>query len=65
MRFFIVYELASADRAQAIRHVDALLRGGRLQHNIARHFPLARIADAHELVESGRAIGNVIVDCAP
>jgi NADPH2:quinone reductase len=64
MRFFIVYELASAERAQAIRHLDALLRAGRLQHNIAQHFPLTRIADAHELVESGRAVGNVVVDCA-
>lgn len=63
MRFFIVYELDAGDRRQAIRHLDALLRRGALQHNVARHFPLARIAQAHELVESGQAIGNVVVDC--
>jgi NADPH2:quinone reductase len=63
MRFFIVYELSAADRMQAIRHLDALLRRGQLQHNVANHFPLAQIAHAHELVESGRAMGNVVVDC--
>jgi NADPH:quinone reductase len=64
MRFFIVYELSAADRQRAVQHIDALLRRGALQHNIAAHFPLAQIAQAHELVESGRATGNVVVDCA-
>jgi NADPH:quinone reductase len=64
MRFFIVYELAAAHRDQAVRHLDALLRRGQLQHNVARHFPLSRIAEAHELVEAGQAVGNVVVDCA-
>jgi NADPH2:quinone reductase len=63
LRFFIVYELASADRAQASAHLAAWLRRGELRHNVAAHFPLARIAEAHELVESGRAMGNVVVDC--
>jgi NADPH:quinone reductase len=64
LRFFIVYELTPADRDRAAQHLDALLRRGALQHRIAAHFPLAQIAQAHELVESGRAVGNVIVDCA-
>lgn len=63
LRFFIVYELNPADRAQAIGHLGALMRRGELQHNVAAHFPLAQIAQAHELVESGLAIGNVVVDC--
>jgi NADPH2:quinone reductase len=64
IRFFIVYELSAADRDCAVRHIDALLRRGALRHNVAAHFPLAQIAQAHELVESGRATGNVVVDCA-
>jgi NADPH:quinone reductase len=63
LRFFIVYELDPADRAQAVGHLNALLRRGSLQHNVAAHFPLSRIAEAHELVESGQAMGNVVVDC--
>jgi NADPH2:quinone reductase len=63
MRFFIVYELGAGDRQQAIRHLQALLSRDALQHNVAKHFPLAQIAQAHELVESGQAMGNVVVDC--
>ena len=63
LRFFIVYELAAPDRQQAVAHLDAWLRRGELRHNVAAHFPLARIADSHELVESGQAMGNVVVDC--
>ena len=63
LRFFIVYELNAADRAQALAHVGAWLRRGALTHNVASRLPLARIAEAHELVESGQAGGNVVVDC--
>ena len=60
-RFFIVYHLSSADRRRAIAFLDDCLRRDLLQHNIAARLPLAFIAQAHELVESGTAIGNVIV----
>jgi NADPH2:quinone reductase len=63
LRFFIVYELNPADRAQAVGHLGAWLRRGQLQHNVAAQFPLAQIAQAHELVESGLAMGNVVIDC--
>ncbi|MGZ8982002.1 MAG: NADPH:quinone reductase [Burkholderiaceae bacterium] len=62
LQFFIVYNLSEADRARAVSGVTALLAAGRLQHNIARHLPLSRIAEAHELVEGGRASGNVVLD---
>jgi NADPH:quinone reductase len=65
MRFFIVYELSPSDRAQAQAHLGAWLKKGLLAHNIAARLPLARIAEAHELVESGRAVGNVVVECRP
>ena len=63
LRFFIVYELDAAARAQAQAHLDAWLRRGALAHNVARRVPLADIVQAHELVESGQAAGNVVVDC--
>jgi NADPH2:quinone reductase len=62
LQFFIVYNLAEPDRARAVSGVSQLLREGKLQHNIARRFPLAQIAQAHELVEAGAALGNVIID---
>lgn len=61
-QFFIVYNLSEPDRARAVAGVTALLAAGRLQHNIAQRLPLSRIAEAHELVESGRATGNVVLD---
>jgi NADPH2:quinone reductase len=61
-RFFIVYNLNAADRARAIADVTSMLAAGQLQHNIAARLPLDRIADAHELVESGTAHGNVVVE---
>lgn len=61
VHFFIVYHLTAPERADAISGLGRLLADGRLQHNIAARLPLDRIAEAHELVESGRAVGNVIV----
>jgi NADPH:quinone reductase len=61
-QFFIVYKLSPADRAAAVEDLSALLDRNKLQHNIAARLPLTHIAEAHELVESGRAIGNVVVD---
>ncbi|MGE5338090.1 MAG: zinc-binding dehydrogenase, partial [Gemmatimonadota bacterium] len=62
VRFFIVYNLTPADRADAIGQLTGWLDHDRLRHNIAARLPLARIADAHDLVESGRAVGNVVID---
>jgi NADPH2:quinone reductase len=60
--FFIVYHLSPADREAATRQLTAWLEAGALQHNIALRLPLQQIADAHEAVESGRVIGNVVLD---
>ena len=62
LRFFIVYNLADDDRARAEAVLADLLARGALQHRIAQRAPLAQIVQAHELVESGRAIGNVVIE---
>jgi NADPH2:quinone reductase len=61
VRFFIVYELPADARRQGVADITRWLEDGRLQHAIAAEFPLERIAEAHEAVEGGRLIGNVIV----
>lgn len=61
LSFFIVYNLAADDRAAAIRRLHGWLADGALQHNIALRLPLARIAEAHDAVESGRVAGNVVL----
>jgi NADPH2:quinone reductase len=62
VQMFLVYELTPAHRAAAIADLRALLREGRLKHTIGARFPFGSIAEAHEAVEGGRVIGNVVVD---
>jgi NADPH2:quinone reductase len=45
----------------AVRHLTAAAGQGALSVAVAATFPLARIADAHELIESGKAAGRVLV----
>jgi NADPH:quinone reductase len=57
----IVYELPPSIRAEATAAIRELLADPSFEHRIAARFPLDRIADAHEAVESGKLIGNVVV----
>jgi NADPH2:quinone reductase len=61
LKFFMVYHLSDADRARAQATLQRMLARGELVHNIAERLPLERIAEAHELVEQGRALGNVVL----
>ena len=60
--FFIVYNLNAADRASDLADVSRLLSENKLKHQIAARMPLAQAAQAHRLVESGQAVGNVVLD---
>ena len=62
LKCFIVYHLAPADRECAVATLTSMLAHGRLQHNIAARLPLGDIATAHEMVERGAAIGNVVLN---
>jgi NADPH2:quinone reductase len=62
LRLVLVFVMPEAALAQAQADITALLRAGRLSHRIAARFPLARIAEAHALVERGDAVGKVIVE---
>jgi len=61
LKFFIVYHLADAERATAAAALQRLLTTGRLQTRIAARLPLEQIAQAHEMIEQGRATGNVLL----
>lgn len=62
LRFFLVYKLSADDRSRTIAGVSAMLESDLLSHNIAARLPLAQIALAHEIVEQGHAVGNVILE---
>jgi NADPH2:quinone reductase len=61
LHFFIVYNLTDVDRDRAEATLHGLLEAGQLQHRIGARRKLAEVAQAHEDVESGRVIGNVVI----
>jgi NADPH2:quinone reductase len=64
LRLFLVYDLSEADRAAGIAELTKLLAEGRLIHTVARRLKLDDIAEAHDAVERGDLIGNVVLDIA-
>ena len=62
LNFFLVYELTDDQRTAALQRATAALSSGRLQTRIDSRFQLEDIAAAHERVESGDAIGNVVLN---
>jgi NADPH2:quinone reductase len=61
VRFFIVYELSPQARERGVSDLTRWLEDGRLQHAVGAALPLERTIEAHELVEQGKIVGNVVV----
>jgi len=61
LKFMLVYELTSDERGRAIADITRMLEGNRLIHNVAQTFPLSDIIAAHQAVEGGKTVGNVVV----
>ncbi|RXT53285.1 alcohol dehydrogenase [Bosea sp. Tri-44] len=61
IRFVLVYVMDAAAHDAAATAIGDGLRDGWLSHEIAARFPLDQVAQAHEVVESGRAVGKVVV----
>ncbi|MDP2016541.1 NADPH:quinone reductase [Hydrogenophaga sp.] len=61
LTFLVVYELLPQDRTSAIQALTGLLQAGQLRHTVAQTFSLDDIAAAHEAVEAGRVVGNVVI----
>jgi NADPH:quinone reductase len=60
-KFFLVYLMPRDLRERATAEITRMLERGELVHNVAQTFELADIAAAHEAVESGKAMGNIVV----
>lgn len=61
VRFYIVYELTPAQRATAIGALQPWLARGMLRHAVAASLPLAECARAHDEVQAGKHMGNVVL----
>ena len=64
MQFFLVYLMPQAERERATADITRMLERGELIHNVAQAFDLGDMVAAHEAVESGKAMGNIVVRLA-
>jgi len=62
VKFIFVYELTGEERAAALATITGMLEDKRLISNVALAVPLDQIVTAHETVEQGKALGNVVVE---
>jgi len=62
IRFVFIYGISDEDRRDGIAGLTRMLEQGVLRHTIARHLPLAQASQAHEVVEQGQLMGNVVLD---
>jgi NADPH2:quinone reductase len=65
LRLFLIYEISESDRVSGIAEINSLLEANRLKHTIAKRMPLEEIAEAHDIVERGELMGNVILERGP
>jgi NADPH2:quinone reductase len=62
LQFMLVYELTADERARAIADITRMLEANALIHNVAATLSLADIVAAHQTVDQGKAIGNVVLE---
>ena len=62
VRFFIVYELSAAARECGVSDLTRWMEEHRVKHAITTKMPLERTAEAHELLEQGKVIGNIVLE---
>jgi NADPH:quinone reductase len=59
---FLIYQISAADRAAGVAELSLLLQKRALIHTVAQRQPLETIAQAHDRVEQGGVMGNVVLD---
>jgi NADPH:quinone reductase-like Zn-dependent oxidoreductase len=58
-----IFTIVEPDQG-GLREITALVEAGALRVHIETTFPLARVADAHRLGESGRTTGKIVLTVA-
>jgi NADPH2:quinone reductase len=61
LEFVFVYELSEQDRTDRLAQLQGLLSDGALDHCVAAVLDLGDVARAHDLVEQGEVMGNVVL----
>lgn len=61
LKFFVAYNLTPTDRAFGLHRLSQLLQDTTLIHQIGAEFPLQDTCKAHQAVETGKVVGNVVI----
>ncbi len=62
VNFALVYVMSEEAHAKASRDINAAIEAGALRSFIGRRFALSELAAAHDLQDSGEAVGNIVID---
>ncbi|MEM9482657.1 MAG: NADPH:quinone reductase [Cyanobacteria bacterium P01_F01_bin.116] len=62
LRTVLVYAMGDEAHKAAARDINQAIQDSALQHLIAAHYRLSETAAAHDAVDSGKLIGNVVID---
>ena len=62
LKLFLVYDLTPAEREAALAGLTQQLSERQLKHIIGQRFELSQVAQAHEAVEQGLSVGNVVIN---
>jgi len=62
LSFFLVYDLTPTDRSVCLSQLGEMLKQHQLTHSIGAEFKLDQVALAHETVETGKLVGNVVIN---
>tara|TARA_B100000900_G_C20543116_1_gene701369 strand:+ start:75 stop:1055 length:981 start_codon:yes stop_codon:yes gene_type:complete len=58
---YLIYSISNNDRKKVVDGISNALNQGAINHMIAKSYTTDEIIDAHEALESGSMIGNIIV----
>jgi NADPH2:quinone reductase len=62
LKLFLVYDLTPIERENALAGLSQKLNRGLLRHTLGERFGLHQIVQAHEAVEKGLSLGNVVIN---
>ncbi len=65
IRSVLLYTMPESAKQAASADITRAIEEGALRHAIGRRLPLEQVAEAHELVEKGAVIGNVVLEVRP
>jgi NADPH:quinone reductase len=64
LQFFMIYDISGDDRRAALVEIERLLAADALRHTIGLTLRLEDAAAAHEQLEGGQVMGNVVLEIA-